>query len=346
MKSPTRIGFPPNSPKLTRRRIGLYILLFFAYDGGVANAEKAYVELHARSAFSFLEGASLPEELASRCAELGRPAMAITDAHGVYGAPQFHLAAKKLGLRALIGAEVNGKENSRYTLLAENRGGYRNVCRLITKTKLREIGKGKGEKHFATEDDLAQHAAGLVCLTGGAEGALARIYRDHTGPDAEERASAFIRLLLQLFGRPNVFIELQRHFCRKQEARNQALVQLARKMQAPLLATNGVAYATAEKRDLQDLLTCVKEKLPISEAGVLLNSNGERHMKTSEQMARLFADLPEAIGNTYVLAQRLQFTLQDLGYQFPRYPVPPGESEMSYLRQLTEIGAKDRFKEY
>ncbi|MFL6415174.1 MAG: error-prone DNA polymerase, partial [Bryobacteraceae bacterium] len=312
----------------------------------MANAEKAYVELHARSAFSFLEGASLPEELASRCAELGRPAMAITDAHGVYGAPQFHLAAKKLGLRALIGAEVNGKENSRYTLLAENRGGYRNLCRLITKTKLREIGKGKGEKHFATEDDLAQHAAGLVCLTGGAEGALARIYRDHTGPDAEERASAFIRLLLQLFGRPNVFIELQRHFCRKQEARNQALVQLARKMQVPLLATNGVAYATAEKRDLQDLLTCVKEKLPISEAGVLLNSNGERHMKTSEQMARLFADLPEAIGNTYVLAQRLQFTLQDLGYQFPRYPVPPGESEMSYLRQLTEIGAKDRFKEY
>ena len=274
--------------------------------------------------------------------------MAITDAHGVYGAPQFHLAAKKLGIRALIGAEVNGTDDGRYTVLAESRGGYRNLCRLITKTKLREIGKAKGkaEKHFATEDDLAQHASGLVCLTGGAEGPLTRIYRENRGPAAEERASDFVGSLARIFGRENVFVELQRHSCRKQEARNQALVQLARKMQLPLLATNGVAYATADKRDLQDLLTCVKEKLPITEAGILLNSNGERHMKTSEQMSRLFADLPDAVGNTYDLAQRLQFTLHDLGYQFPRYPVPPGESEMSYLRQLTDIGAKNRFKGY
>lgn len=320
----------------------------FAYDECVAKCGRPYVELHARSAFSFLEGASLPEQLASRCGELEQPAMAITDAHGVYGAPQFHLAAKKLGIRALIGAEVNGTDGGRYTVLAESRGGYRNLCRLITKTKLREIekAKGKAEKHFATEDDLAQHASGLVCLTGGAEGPLARIYREYRGPGAEERASDFVRSLARIFGRENVFIELQRHFCRKQEARNQALVQLARKMQLPLLATNGVAYATEDKRDLQDLLTCVKEKLPITEAGVLLNSNGERHMKTSEQMSSLFADLPEAVGNTYDLAQRLQFTLHDLGYQFPRYPVPPGESEMSYLRQLTDIGAKNRFKDY
>ena len=274
--------------------------------------------------------------------------MAITDAHGVYGAPQFHLAAKKLGIRALIGAEVNGTDDGRYTVLAESRGGYRNLCRLITKTKLREIekAKGKAEKHFATEDDLAQHASGLVCLTGGAEGPLTRIYRENRGPAAEERASDFVGSLARIFGRENVFVELQRHSCRKQEARNQALVQLARKMQLPLLATNGVAYATADKRDLQDLLTCVKEKLPITEAGILLNSNGERHMKTSEQMSSLFADLPDAVGNTYDLAQRLQFTLHDLGYQFPRYPVPPGESEMSYLRQLTDIGAKNRFKGY
>ncbi len=253
---------------------------------------------------------------------------------------------RTLGLRALIGAEVKGDDGSRYTLLAENRRGYQNLCRLITKTKLREAGRGKADNHFATEDDLVQHAEGLVCLTGGAEGALARIYRNNTGPDAEERGLNFVRSLQRIFGRQSVFVELQRHFCRKQEARNQALVALARKMRLPLLATNGVTYATPEKRDLQDLLTCVKEKLPIAEAGVLLNGNAERHMKTSEEMNRLFADLPEAVGNTYDLAGRLQFTLEDLGYQFPRYPVPPGESEMSYLRKLTEIGAKDRFKNY
>ncbi|MFL6450298.1 MAG: DNA polymerase III subunit alpha [Bryobacteraceae bacterium] len=311
----------------------------------MAKGRRAYVELHARSAFSFLEGASLPEELASRCAELDQPAMAIADAGGVYGAPQFHLAARKLGLRALIGAEVNGNDHCRYTLLAENRGGYRNLCRLITKTKLREIGRGKADNRFATEQDLEQHAEGLVCLTGGAEGALARIYQTSRGPAAEERASDFICSLLRLFGRQNVFVEVQRHFCRKQEARNQALVQLARKMRLPLVATNGVAYATSDKRDLQDLLTCVKEKQPICEAGVLLNSNAERHLKTSEQMSRIFADLPEAIGNACELAERLQFTLSDLGYQFPRYPVPAGESEMSYLRQLTD-GGRNRFRNY
>src|SRR5581483_2080966 len=103
----------------------------------------AYVELHARSAFSFLEGASLPEELASCCAELGQPALAITDAHGVYGSPRFHLAAGKLNIRALVGAEVASGQNCRYTLLAEDRQGYQNLCRLITRTKFRNGQPGK-----------------------------------------------------------------------------------------------------------------------------------------------------------------------------------------------------------
>ncbi|MBV9612752.1 MAG: PHP domain-containing protein, partial [Acidobacteriaceae bacterium] len=103
----------------------------------------AYVELHARSAFSFLEGASLPEQLASRSAELGQRAIAVTDAHGVYGAARFHFVARKLGIRALIGAEVNASAGGRYTLLAENRPGYQNLCRLITRTKFRDDKPGK-----------------------------------------------------------------------------------------------------------------------------------------------------------------------------------------------------------
>src|SRR5690348_12880630 len=128
-----------------------------------------YVELHARSAFSFLEGASLPEELAAVCKELGMPALALLDRDGVYGAPRFHMAATKAGIRAHIGAEVTGPGGVRYPLLVETRAGYRNLCRLITRMKLRAK-KGEGA---VTEEELAEHAGGLVCLTGGAEGILA-----------------------------------------------------------------------------------------------------------------------------------------------------------------------------
>lgn len=210
-----------------------------------------FVELHARSAFSFLEASSLPEELASQCAELNQPAMALTDAHGVYGAPRFHLAAKKVDVRALIGAEINASLPAsrpspyRFTLLAENRTGYQNLCRLITLTKLRNIATqpGKPEFPFATDDEFSAHATGLVCLTGGDEGPLAAIYRQGTGPAIEQQARQMLARLTQIFGCGNVYVELQRHYRRHQEARNQSLVQLARSLHLPMLATNGVTYA-------------------------------------------------------------------------------------------------------
>ncbi len=306
----------------------------------------AYVELHARSAFSFLEGASLPEELASQCAAFGQPAMAITDAHGVYGAPRFHLGAKKLGIRALIGAEVNAPENFRYTLLAENRRGYQNLCRLITRTKFRDCTPGKPENPFATPDDLAEYADGLICLTGGDEGPLTQAFQQTTGPDAMLEARKRLNGLVQTFGGRNVFVEVQRHHRREQEARNQALVELAHGMNLPLLATNGVSHATPERRDLQDVLTSIRHKTTLAEAGTLLNFNAERHIKTAGEMQALFADLPDAFANTGELAKRLDFTLENLGYEFPRYPTPHGETEMSYLRQLTDAGARKRYNPY
>ncbi len=297
---------------------------------------RAYIELHARSAFSFLEGASLPEDLASRAAEFEQPALAITDAHGVYGSPRFHLAAKKLGIRALIGAEVNAYEGCRYTLLCESRRGYQNLCRLITRTKFRDEKPGKPENPFATQDDFAEYAEGLVCLTGGEEGPLA----------ASAVARNRLAELVGIFGTKNVFVEVQRHYRREQETRNQALVELARSMKLPLVATNGVTHETEERRALQDVLTCLRHKTTIAEAGKLLNFNSERHMKSSGDMKKLFADLPEAFEQTLELANRLDFTLTDLGYEFPRYPVPQGETEMSYLRQLTDRGAQERYQPY
>ena len=278
----------------------------------------AYVELHARSAFSFLEGASLPEELASRCAEIEQPALALLDVDGVYGAPRFHLAANKLGIRALIGAEVHASDGTRYSLLAENRTGYQNLCRLITRMKLRGGQVGKPQNPYATDDDFAEYAQGLICLTGGDEGPLAPIFNELEGPAARDRLNQRLDRLAGIFGKPHLYVELQRHCDRDVERRVQALAATAHRRKLPLLATNGVHYASAEKRDLADVLTCIKHKTSVAEAGRLLHRNSERYLKTSREMQVLFADLPAAYANTGELAARLQFTLEDLGYQFPR----------------------------
>ena len=279
----------------------------------------SYVELHARSAFSFLEGSSLPEELASRCAELDLPAMAVLDRDGVSGAPRFHLAAKKAGIRAHIGAEVTCTDGHRYPLLAENRRGYQNLCRLITRMKLRAK-KGEGA---ATQEEIAEFAGGLVCLA--------------SRPDAR---------IVDLFGAKNVYVELQRHLNQAEEARNQALMDFARRHQLPLLATNGVNHAYPQAREALDVLTCVRNKVKIHEAGRLLCMNSERHLKSAREIERLFADLPEAISNTVELSSRLQFTLADLGYEFPKYPTPGGETMNSFLRKRTDEGARERYRPY
>lgn len=199
----------------------------------------AYVELHAKSAFSFLEATATPEDLAAHYAHLEQPALALTDAHGVYGAARFHFAAKKFGLRALIGAEVALSTGARLTLLVENQRGYQNLCRLLTRTKLREgRQRGKIENPCATEEELAEYARGLICLTGGSEGALAQHCRNSHDPDSTVRARQEVERFRDIYGAKNVYLELQRHFHREQEARNQVALAVARSLQLPLLATN------------------------------------------------------------------------------------------------------------
>jgi error-prone DNA polymerase len=289
-----------------------------------------YAELHASSAFSFLNGASAPEDLATHAANLGLPAVALVDRDNVSGAPRFYIEARKLGLKAHLGAEITGEDGVVYVLLAESRTGYQNLCRLITSMKLRAP---KGEA-AASEDELRQFAGGLICLTGDESGPLAI-------PAAEK-----LQRLLDIFGSGNVYAELQRHGHRDQEARNQALIELARSRNIPLLATNGVRYAARGERELFDALTCVREKSTIEDAGRLLSRNSERFLKNERQMSWLFRDYPEALANTHQLSQRLDFTLAQLGYEFPRYPVPPGETMSSYLRKRTEQAAPSRFRPY
>src|SRR5271156_3052107 len=294
-----------------------------------------YTELHARSAFSFLEGASLPEELASVCKEYGMASMALLDRDGVYGAPRFYLAAKKIEIAAHIGAEVTSAAGWRYPLLVESREGYQNLCRLITKMKLRAP-KGKGNVSGA---EVAEYASGLVCLTGGEEGPLAHALAE----GGIENGTECVRGLCELFGKQNVYVELQRHFLREEEARNHAAIEIAEKLGLPLLATNGVRHALPDRREVLDVFTCIRHHRTLATAGRLLARNSELHMKTPAEMAKLFSDLPEAIANTQLLASRLQFTLKDLGYEFPKYPVPDGKPQIHFLRQRAHDGMISRY---
>ena len=226
-------------------------------------------------------------------------------------------------------------DSPRLSLLVENRIGYRNLCRLITAGAL---GKAKGETAVSLEDVAAQ-ADGLFCLTGGDEGPVARALASG-GLDA---ARETLERLAAIFpGR--LHVELQRHRLRGEEHRNQALADLARRLRLPLTATNGVRYARAKDKELHDVLTAIRGHTTLDAAGSLLAAQRERHFKGAREMASLFPDLPEALEGAFALSQRLDFTLADLGYRFPDFPLPPGETPASYLRRITWNGARTRFR--
>ncbi len=318
----------------------------------------AYIELHTSSAFSFLRAASTPEALIERAATLGYPAVALLDRDGVSGAPRFHKAALAAGLRPLIGAELTVEaaardhqidrklsrsrnqipkspthEINRFHLpvLVSSQEGWRNLCRLLSRMKLRAP---KGEGALAL-DELDGFTTGLIAMPGRA---LLRAERYGVG--------GLLDRIVGTFGRANTFVELQRHLHRDQEDDNDALVCLAEAFRVPLLATGGVGFATPEERPLFDVLTSIREHVPLHRAGRRLAANAERYLKPPAQMARLFADRPDVIHATRDLADRLQFTMTDLGYRFPRYPVPDGETEISFLRKIAEVGARDRYRPY
>ncbi|MFN2493450.1 MAG: DNA polymerase III subunit alpha [Pyrinomonadaceae bacterium] len=379
-----------------------------------------YIELHARSAFSFLEGASVPEELIAAALKFEMPAMALLDRDGVYGSPRFHLAAKKNGIRAHIGAEItvqspkmvqsptsrvqsqklkdreadvghwtldvgpasldighwtldigqkhssHQKETFSIPVLVRNRTGYQNLCRLITLMKLRVPKHAKPGECSVTAVELAEHAEGLICLTGANDGPLAFALNRgisassnlDPGNGSRTRARKGTRLndstgfqeaqkiaewLIRVFGEGNVYAELQRHFNREEESRNHAVIEIARRMKLPLLATNGVCHASPIRREVTDVFTCIRNHVRLETAGQLLALNSETHLKPATTMQQVFGDLPEAIHNTVELSSRLEFTLEDLGYQFPKYPVPSGETMTSFLEKRTKEGARLRY---
>lgn len=295
----------------------------------------SYVELHARSAFSFLRGASNPEDLARGAARAGLPAMALCDRDGVYGAPRFYASAREQGVRPIIGSELTLEDGSVLPVLVESREGYRNLCRMITRAQLRAP---KGESRISWRE-VEEFSEGLVALTGDEEGPVRRGWSAGGKQGAEKAGDELCRI----FGPDRLFVELQRHLRRGEKEANRMLVHLAGAKGLPLLATNGVCYATPPGRAVLDVFTCLRHKTHLDNAGLLLSSNGERHLKTAGAMEALFADLPEAVANSGRLAERLQFSLKNLGYEFPVYPVPAGHSMESFLREATWAGARQRY---
>jgi error-prone DNA polymerase len=298
-----------------------------------------YVELRACSAFSFLRGGSFPEQLAEVAAELEMPAIALCDRSGVYGVQRFSVAAREHGVRPITGAELSMEDGGILPVLVENRIGYKNLCELLTQAHLRSE-KGKCEIKW---DELPQFAEGLVALFG------ATLIAGETPATTEEKMpvrlgpAATVKTIIGAFGRENVFVEIQRHFVRGEEQINRQLVDLARANELPLIATNGVQYAKPYGREVLDVFTCIREHTHLDAAGKLLSQNAERHLKSDREMRKIFADLPEAIDNTSRLAERLTFSLENLGYEFPDYPVPTGHSMDSFLQTIVWFGAQQRY---
>jgi error-prone DNA polymerase len=295
-----------------------------------------YVELDARSAFSFLDGASTPERLAEQAAALGYPALGLLDVDGVYGAVRFYKAATAAGVRPLVGAALTLADGARLPVLVETRAGYRTLCRLLTRVKARAP---KGEA-WATLDDLEGAVEGLVCFTGGPDGPLAADLA--AGRAAAARGT--LDRLVALFGRRSVYVTLHRHLTRESERRLRRLVELASAAGLPVVAANGVRHATPGERPVLDVFTALRHKTTLDAVGRRAEPNVERWLKPPEEMARLFADRPAAVAAAGELAARCAFTLQDLGYRFPDFPVPAGGPPIAYLRALTEAGAGERYR--
>jgi len=296
---------------------------------------RPYVELHARSAFSFLRGASFPEQLAERAAELKLSAVALCDRDGLYGAPRFYGKGKESGVRLICGAELTLDDGAVLPVLVESRTGYQNLCRLITRAKLRGT-KTEAPVHW---DELAEFSEGLVALTGDDEGPVPRCLDRDDLAGARERVAR----LRRAFGDRNVFVEVQRHLRRGEELRIRQLRDLAHAERLPLLATNGVHHARPAQRAVLDVFTCARHHTHLDAAGRLLSANEERHLKSAAEMTDLFRDLPEAIDQPAALAERLEFRLADLGYKFPTFPVPAGETEAAFLWQRVMDGARGRY---
>ena len=307
----------------------------------------SYVPLWCKSNFSFLEGASHPDELVEQAHALGIPALALTDRDGVHGVVRAHVKARELGVPLIVGAEITigltaGDEAvagaeitdgtrapaSTCVLLAMNRTGYANLCRLITTGRLR---RPKGES-CVTWPEVCARAEGLIALWGGDRSVLIR----------DEEPRAVIAPMREAFG-DRLYAMVSRHR-RAEEVRQEACVRRhAERAGLPLVAATEVLYHTPARRDLQDVLTCIGHGVTLATAGRLTKPNAEHDLKAPEVMAQLYAGEQALIERTHEVASRCTFALSEIRYRYPAEKLPDGRTSTAWLRELTLRGARERF---
>jgi len=294
-----------------------------------------YIELHAHSAFSFLDGASTPLELSCAAEDLGYPAFALTDHDGIWGSREFAESCKGLAVRAITGAEltmaVGPGDCVHVALLVEDATGYRNLCRLLTKahSHTRDNPGRVASQPWATLEQLEEHAAGLVCLSGCArDGALAGAF-ERGDTAAGERLG---RSLLSAFGPGRFRVELQRPYWRHDRARNRWLTQLAGRLGVACVATGNVHSHSLRRARLQDAFVAIGLGETLEESEPRRRGNRSSALVSPAAMAARFAEHPEAVAETVRLAERLQFDLtEDLGYRHPREGDRAADDELAEL---------------
>ncbi len=292
-----------------------------------------YIELHCHSAFSFLDGASLPEQLALTASQLGYPALALTDHHGLYGSMAFAQEAKQLGLQAITGAELTLLDGSHVTLLAETPEGYANLCRLITEAHLGREDRRDPRLEFASLE--ARHA-GLIVLSGCRNGLLPGVLRR----DGLAAARRFAERCRAVFGKENFVVELQRNYVRGDLALTRALKDVADSARLGVVASGNVHYHRRERHRLHDVLVAIRHRTTLDGSHDVRHANSEFFLRPPEEVEALFPDCPDAVANTLVLAERCRgFDLtRDLGYRFPDFhgaelaPAPRALAELCRAR--------------
>ncbi|MCH7995306.1 MAG: error-prone DNA polymerase, partial [Planctomycetes bacterium] len=312
----------PDKPTYTKRIHPAHLPCAAPTMSPVGHHTRRYAELRCKSNFSFLRGASHPEELAQQAADLGYAALAITDRNTLAGVVRMHGAAKACHLKLIVGAEIIPVDAPPILLYATDRASYGRLCRIITQGRLREV-KGSCA---VTLDDIAQWSKGLIAaMTDRGVGirGISRPYRDIF----RDR----LYLAVSVHGGPDD----DRHLAK--------MDLLARNAGIPMVATNDVHYHQGDRRFLQDVLTCIRKRCTLTDAGRLLFANAERHLKPVEEMERLFAGYPQALARTLEIADRCRFSLDELRYEYPESICPPGRDPTDTLAELAWAGARRRY---
>lgn len=295
-----------------------------------------YAELHCHSNYSFQEGASFVKELVLRAHELGHSALALTDHDNLCGAMEFANVARSVDLPSITGAEVTLQGGAHLTLLTASPTGYGNLCRLLS------LAYVTTDRRSPELDPrlLQDHADGLVLLTGCPEGTVPRLLREGRPKEARDTA----RQYMEWFGEGNVYLELQQNLVHGDTQRIKHLTALGRELGIPLVATNNVHYHIPKRHRLQDCLVAIKHRKTLEESHRERRANSEFYLKSPAAMARLFQELPEAVRNTLVIAERCEFDLtRNLTYRLPDYPVPEGFTPLTYLEHLCREAAVRRY---